>query len=198
MFDLKEDPKQFRLAFENAIRFYPLELCFLRESEVELHPFPPMVRTYLGMANPPNGMPPRQQEFTNAVVSQMNQDFLSLRRRGVEARISRTYCAMVQQHHAMLTLVEKFGNCIWDERMDTKYGIDLASNVMGQWFGFTVSVQTERSNEQKTRKSHNYKSPPVPVLDLKIQPNKYTRGRFWLYDVNSGEVEAFVAREQAS
>jgi hypothetical protein len=169
-------PSSYRL-LEVAVRDYTLAFPDERDPAVESAAFPDMVGIYRKLTT--GQIPPSQGTFADEVARQVRGH----PRKAVFARACRAYPSFVRQQHAVLVLREHFPVVVWDQWLDQLQGVDvLVVDERGLAAGIDLSTDTATAHGWHKVKSGRHEKPPIPVLDVMVEPGEHRSGALWLHD----------------
>jgi hypothetical protein len=169
-------PSSHRL-LEVAVSQYTLDFPDERDPAVESAAFPDMVGIYRKLTT--GQIPPSQGTFADEVARQVR----GYPRKAVFARACRAYPSFVRQHHAVLVLREFFPVVVWDQWLDQLQGVDvLVVDERGLAAGIDLSTDTATAHGWHKVKGGRHEKPPIPVLEVAVEPGEYRSGSLWLHD----------------
>lgn len=173
------------------------------DKHVENTLLPPMIKTFYEIFF--KGYFPSERTFLKVYLENhfipIDKDNIKLKstneilsKKGVIARVLRTYPSLVRDFHFYMLCIEskKFQTVKYSLNNDYKKGVDLSIKYKDTVFSIALLVDTNRSNKFKEKKysRHNYSG--LNEICVKINPfDKSTRiGNYSLY--NQSHIETMI------
>ena len=176
---------------EEQIKTYPLTFDKTKINIVEWQLKLPVFVTSFYNYLKSNGSIPNQNDYWLFYVAENKAYLTSLNlpeeeKKGVRARVFRTYPSLVRDLHLGLYLKNNhlFRSVFYNELIDVEYGIDIiVENDSGTKFGLNLFIGTKRANDARRVKQHRLKkSLGIICLDFPLARDKRKIcGDFFLY-----------------
>ncbi|MET3537264.1 hypothetical protein [Chryseobacterium limigenitum] len=115
-------------------------------------------------------------------------------KKGIEARLLRTYPSLIRDLHFYLLLSEdkSFDNVCYSLKTDYISGLDLKISFKNKEYFLSLHLGTERGKEFKLKKNdrHNYSNVPQIILEESLS-NLKKHGDFGLFD--KGHIKKLIS-----